>query len=87
MIGTLITYAAVRLIQTNFITPFVQHRVIDIPPAVTLFSIIGIGIVFGLYALFFSAAMLVVIFTLIRTLYLREIVGEEIELPTDEHDS
>lgn len=87
VIGTLITYAAVRLIQTNFITPFVQHRVIDIPPAVTLFSIIGIGIVFGLYALFFSAAMLVVIFTLVRTLYLREIIGEEIALPTDDHET
>jgi predicted PurR-regulated permease PerM len=87
IIGTLITYAAVRLIQSNFITPFVQHRVIDIPPAVTLFSIISIGIVFGLYALFFSAAMLVVIFTLVRTLYLREMVGEDVELPTEEHDS
>lgn len=87
VIGTLITYAAVRLIQTNLITPFVQQRVIDIPPAVTLFSIIGIGIVFGLYALFFSAAMLVVIFTLIRTLYLREMIGEDIELPGEHADS
>jgi predicted PurR-regulated permease PerM len=87
VIGTLVTYAAVRLIQTNFITPFVQHRVIDIPPAVTLFSIIGIGIVFGLYALFFSGAMLVVFFTLIRTLYLREMIGEHIDLPGDHADS
>lgn len=85
VIGALATYALVRLFQTNFITPFVQQRVIDIPPAVTLFSIIGIGIVFGIYALFFSAAMLVVIFTLIRTLYLREMVGEDIELP-GEHE-
>ncbi|TPG22543.1 AI-2E family transporter [Sphingomonas koreensis] len=83
VIGTLITYAAVRMIQTNFITPFVQHRVIEIPPAVTLFSIIAIGMVFGLYALFFSAAMLVVIFTLIRTLYLREVLGEDIGAPGD----
>ncbi|TPG39072.1 AI-2E family transporter [Sphingomonas koreensis] len=83
VIGTLITYAAVRMIQTNFITPFVQHRVIEIPPAVTLFSIIAIGMVFGLYALFFSAAMLAVIFTLIRTLYLREVLGEDIGAPGD----
>jgi predicted PurR-regulated permease PerM len=83
VIGSLLTYAVVRLIQTNFITPLVQHRVIDIPPAVTLFSIIGIGMVFGLYALFFSAAMLVVIFTLIRTLYLREMIGEDIGAPGD----
>jgi predicted PurR-regulated permease PerM len=87
VIGALITYAVVRLIQTNFITPFVQHRVIDIPPAVTLFSIIGIGIIFGLYALFFSAAMLVVIFTLVRALYLREMIGEPVEMPAEDHDS
>ena len=78
VIGTLVTYAVVRLVQTNFITPYVQARVIAIPPAVTVFAIIGIGIVFGLFGLFFSAALLVVIFTLVRSLYLREVLGEDI---------
>jgi predicted PurR-regulated permease PerM len=86
LIGALLTYFLVRVIQTNFITPYVQQRVIAIPPAVTLFVIISIGIVFGLYALFFSAAMLVMIFTLIRSLYLREIVGEDIGAPGDDAD-
>lgn len=87
VVGALLTYLFVRVIQTNFITPYVQHKVISIPPAVTLFVIISIGIVFGLYALFFSAAMLVVIFTLIRSLYLREIIGEDIGAPGEDHDS
>ena len=78
VIGTLVTYAVVRLIQTNFITPYVQQRVISIPPAVTVFAIIGIGVVFGIFGLFFSAALLVVFFTLIRSLYLREVLGEPI---------
>jgi len=81
LLGALATYAVVRLIQTNFITPYVQARVISIPPAVTLFSIIGIGVVFGLFGLFFSAGLLVVIFTLFRSLYLREVVGEDVESP------
>jgi len=74
LLGALATYAVVRIIQTNFITPYVQARVVSIPPAVTLFSIIGIGVVFGL---FFSAALLVVIFTLIRRLYVREVLGDQ----------
>ncbi|MBM6576252.1 AI-2E family transporter [Microvirga sp. SRT01] len=78
LIGTLATYAIVRLIQTNFITPYVQQRVIAIPPAITVFAIIGIGVIFGIFGLFFSAALLVVFFTLIRSLYLREVLGEEI---------
>ncbi|PVX31511.1 AI-2E family transporter [Sphingomonas pokkalii] len=79
LIGCLLTFAGVRIIQTNFLTPFVQSRVIAIPPAVTLFAIIGIGFVFGLFGLFFSAALLVVIFTLVRSVYLREVLGEEID--------
>jgi predicted PurR-regulated permease PerM len=84
VIGTLVTYAVVRLIQTNFITPYVQQRVIAIPPAMTVFAIIGIGAIFGLFGLFFSAALLVVFFTLVRSLYLREVLGEDI--PRAEHD-
>jgi predicted PurR-regulated permease PerM len=77
--GALATYAVVRLIQTNFITPYVQNRVIDIPPAITLFAILSIGYIFGLFGLFFSAAILVTVFTLIRSLYLREVLGEPID--------
>ena len=78
ILWTLATYAVVRLVQTNFITPYVTARVVAIPPAVTLFAIVGIGYVFGIFGLFFSAALLVVIYTLIRSLYLREVLGEDI---------
>jgi predicted PurR-regulated permease PerM len=51
-----------------------------------LFAIIGTGLVFGLFAMFFSAGLLVVIFTLIRSLYVRDVLGEALsedrELPT-----
>jgi predicted PurR-regulated permease PerM len=88
LIGCLLVFAGVRIVQTNFLTPFVQSRVIAIPPAVTLFAIIGIGFVFGLFGLFFSAALLVVIFTLVRSLYLREVLGEEIDVrPTVSGDT
>ena len=84
IIGTLVTYALVRLVQSNFITPFVTNRVVSIPPAVTLFAILSIGVVFGVFGLFFSAALLVVIYTLVRSLYLREVLGEDI--PKAQHE-
>ncbi len=71
-------FAAVRVIQTNFVTPFVTSRVVAIPPALSLFAIIGTGAVFGLFGLFFSGGILVVTFTLVRSLYLREMLGEDI---------
>ncbi|MBR0552242.1 AI-2E family transporter [Stakelama marina] len=78
LVGALVTYVVVRLIQSNFITPYVTSRVVDIPPAMTLFTIIAIGMIFGLFGLFFSAALLVVFFTLVRRIYLRETLGEDV---------
>ncbi|HEU0066320.1 MAG TPA: AI-2E family transporter [Sphingomonas sp.] len=85
VIGTLITYAIVRVIQTDVITPYVTSRVVSIPPAITLFAIVAIGMIFGLFGLFFSAALLVVIFTLVRSLYLRDVLGEDV--PPAAHDA
>ena len=78
IVMTLVVFAVARVIQTNFVTPYVTSRVVSIPPAMTVFAIIGIGYVFGIFGLFFSAALLVVIFTLVRSLYLREVLGEDI---------
>ncbi|WP_419809965.1 AI-2E family transporter [Sphingomonas sp.] len=78
VLWTLAVFAIVRLIQTNFVTPFVTARVVAIPPAMTVFAIIGIGYVFGIFGLFFSGALLTVIYSLTRSLYLREVLGEDI---------
>ena len=90
VLWVLAVFLGVRIVQSNLITPFVTNRVVSIPPAVTLFTIIGIGYVFGLFGLFFSAALLVVIFTLVRSVYLREVLGEPIPLAAHEpllHDA
>jgi predicted PurR-regulated permease PerM len=78
LIGALAVFAIVRVVQTNFVTPFVTSRVVAIPPALSLFAIIGTGAVFGVFGLFFSGGILVVGYTLVRSLYLREVLGENI---------
>jgi predicted PurR-regulated permease PerM len=71
-------YIAVRLFQTNLVTPWAQKRIIAIPPAITLFCIIGIGVITGIYGLFFAAPLQVAAFSLVRNLYLPEVIGEEL---------
>jgi len=83
LLGALATFAVVRVIQTNFVTPYVTARVVAIPPAMTLFSVVAVGLIFGVFGLFFSAALLVVTFQLVRSLYLREVLGETV--PRAEH--
>ncbi len=82
--GVIATYVLVRMFQSNFITPLVQRRVVSVPPAMTLFVILAFGFAFGTYGLFFSAPLLVVAYTLVGRLYLRETLGDDICLPGED---
>ncbi|WP_216635543.1 AI-2E family transporter [Croceicoccus bisphenolivorans] len=76
---TLIAYVAVRVIEAWMITPLINRQVVSIPPALTLFVILGAGAVFGLYGVFFAGALLVVAYVGVRELYLRDTLGEAID--------
>ncbi len=75
---TVAAYAVVRLFEAYALTPWITRRVVRIPAAVTLFTILAAGAVFGVYGLFFAGALLVVTYVGVREFYLRDTLGEEI---------
>lgn len=84
---TAIAYLVVRVVEAWLITPVVNRQVVKIPPALTLFTILGVGAVFGVYGVFFAGALLVVAFVGVREIYLRDTLGEDIEgIPTGAKD-
>ena len=76
---TIAAYAVVRLVEAYALTPWVNNSVVNIPPALTLFVILGAGAVFGAYGVFFAGALLVVGYVAVRELYLRDTLGEDIQ--------
>ena len=76
---TIAAYVFVRLVEAYALTPGVNREVVKIPPALTLFVILSVGAVFGIYGVFFAGALLVVAFVLVRELYLRDTLGEDLE--------
>ena len=81
---TIAAYLFVRVVEAYALTPGVNRKVVKIPPALTLFTILGVGAVFGVYGVFFAGALLVVAYVGVRELYLRDTLGEDIEgLPDD----
>jgi predicted PurR-regulated permease PerM len=50
----------------------VQKKVISLPPAVTVFGVIAGGVLFGPPGLLFAAPLLVVVFVLVKRLYVEE---------------
>ena len=68
-IGVLI---AVQQLQGNLVMPLLQNRMVDLPPAVTIFGIIAAGILFGVPGVQLATPLTIVVLVLIRRLYLEE---------------
>ena len=68
-IGVLI---AVQQVQGNLVMPLLQNKMVDLPPAVTIFGIIAAGILFGVAGVLLATPLTIVVLVLVRRLYLHE---------------
>lgn len=80
-IGAALVFVAVQQIESHVLLPLIQQRAVDIPPAVLLFSLIAIGTLFGVPGILLAAPMTVVVFVLVKRLYVKGALGTETPMP------
>jgi predicted PurR-regulated permease PerM len=78
-VWTLVFYVAVHQFEGHVLIPLIQRRVVAVPPALTLFSVVGFGVLFGPVGVVFATPLAVVALVLIQHLYLREAAGAAID--------
>lgn len=81
VLWTLLVYFGVQQIESNLFYPFIQRRAVDLPPALTLFGVLGFGILLGPLGVVFATPLLVVLLVLTRMLYIRNTLGREVSVP------
>lgn len=81
---TLGLYILIQQIEGNVITPLVQRHAVDLPPVLTIFAIITFGVLFGPLGILLATPLAVVVFVLVKKLWVREVLDEEVELPGEE---
>lgn len=69
---TLGVLVLVQQLQGNLVMPLLQNRMVDLPPAITIFGIIAAGILFGLPGVLLATPLTIVVLVLVRRLYLHE---------------
>ena len=62
-------YLFVQQLEGNLITPLVQQRAVNLPPALTLFSLVAFGLLFGVLGVLLAAPLTVLLYIWVRTLY------------------
>jgi predicted PurR-regulated permease PerM len=71
----------VQQLESNMLMPLVQRRMVQIPPAVMLFSVVVAAAVFGVMGTVLAGPLTVLAYAMVAKLYVRETLGQPAEVP------
>ena len=80
VLWTLAVFVVVQQVESNIIMPIVAGRAVELPPAVGLFSVVALGILFGPLGLVLGYPLAIVIDVAVQRLYLGGVLKEPIFL-------
>lgn len=78
---TTLLYIGIQHVEGYAIQPIIQSWAVEIPGAVLLFALLAFGALFGPMGVIFAAPLTVVVFVLIKRLYVVEALDTPTEIP------
>jgi predicted PurR-regulated permease PerM len=72
LLWTLVFYVAAHQFEGHVLIPLIQRRVVSVPPALTLFSVLAFGLLFGPLGVILATPLAVTVMVLVKRLYLHE---------------
>lgn len=70
-------YLLVQLLESNFITPMVQQRLIQIPPALIIISQILVGALTGMWGIVLATPLVLIIMIVVKDLYIKRMEKQQ----------
>ena len=74
---TIVLYITVQQLESNLLQPMLQRRIVMIPPVLLLFSLVALGLLFGIPGIIVAAPLTAAGYVLIREFYVGELLGEQ----------
>lgn len=69
-------YIVVQLIESNVVTPVIERRTVELPPALTIIFQLALGVLIGGLGLVLATPLLAVVMVLVQTVYIQDILGD-----------
>ena len=93
-IYVLILYFGIQIVESYFITPMIEKKMVHLPPALTLFWMVLLGVVTGILGLIMATPILAALIVIISELYVKDYLEDhknegkeaEPEIPATEMD-
>jgi predicted PurR-regulated permease PerM len=74
----LILYIVVQVVESNFITPFIQREMVYMPLALIIIAQVVLGILVGGLGLILATPIMAIVMVLVRMLYIEDVLGQEV---------
>ncbi len=74
-------YVLVQQTEGMLIQPLLQQRTVSLPPVLTIFAVLGFGVLFGPLGLLLATPLAVTCFVLVKKLWVREVLHEKVSVP------
>ncbi len=75
-------YLGAQLLENYLLTPLVQQRTVELPPALLLVSLVLLGVLVGPLGLVFGAPLTVALLVAVKMLYVEDVLGDhDIHIP------
>jgi predicted PurR-regulated permease PerM len=81
LLGALILYVVVQLLEGNLLVPLVQQRAVSLPPALTIGAVFLGGTLFGPMGAIVGTPLTAALFVLVKMLYVHDALGQTVEVP------
>jgi predicted PurR-regulated permease PerM len=80
-------YIGIQMIESYLITPLIERETVSLPPVLTIFFQIFLGVLVGGLGLILATPLLTVIIVLVKMLYIEDILGDkDVNLAGDNKD-
>ena len=73
----LILFIIVQIIESNVVTPMIERRTVELPPALTVVAQLALGILIGGLGLVLATPLLAVVMVLVQMVYIQDILGDK----------
>jgi predicted PurR-regulated permease PerM len=80
-------YVAVQLVEGYLLTPLVQRYTVALPPVLTVVGVVLLGVLLGGLGLLLAAPLTIVLFILVKMLYIEDVLGDVMEAPGEQYNS
>jgi predicted PurR-regulated permease PerM len=84
-IGVIVMFLVLQNLEGNLLTPLIQRKAVDLPPAIGIIAQILLGILVGAVGLILAWPIAAAVVVAVKLMYVEDVLGDEIPTPDDEN--